>query len=285
MNHALIKTVAVSVCSTILATLAVNAIDMQGNMASTLLASLLGSSEKATTEVCPQNMVLVTQALVPFCVDAYEASAGASCPFAAPASGDETALNLTVEGCGAASVPQARPWTYVSQDQAVQACSRVGKRLLTANEWYKAALGTPDVSAGWGDESCNVARNLEDGAAEGGSGMRCVSDSGAYDMVGNVWEWVDETVAYGTLYERAVPQTGFVTGVDTDGLAFATESAASDRFGGDRFWSDRTLVAGVMRGGYYDGRASAGIFSTYAASPPTFTGEAVGFRCAVTPHM
>jgi formylglycine-generating enzyme required for sulfatase activity len=277
----LVKTTLVVVGSTVLATLAVNAVDMKGYFSSTMLGAVFQGIEENTSE-CPQHMVLVTQALTPFCIDAYEASAGESCMYSNPQREDETVLNLADSDCDAVSLPYQTPWRHISLDQAQQACARSGKRLPTANEWYKAALGTPDSTKGFTDEHCNVANNRADGVSETGSGIRCVSDAGAYDMIGNVWEWVHELVHYGNWNNQMLPETGFVSGVDLAGIAYETNTGAQERFMHDRFWSDVQIVAGMMRGGYYNNGGQAGIFATYTASPPTFAGEAVGFRCVST---
>jgi hypothetical protein len=282
MIQSLAKTIAVVVSSTVLATLATNAFDMRGYLPDTLLAMLFHTTQEVAGP-CPENMVLVTQALVPFCVDAYEASAGVACPFPDPGTSEETVLDLNDPACGAVSRPQVMPWRHVTQLDAQRACSNAGKRLLTPDEWYKAALGTPDPSGSYTEDACNVARNRADGAAKTGDGMRCVSDAGAYDMIGNVWEWVDGTVASGTFDGSPLPASGYVSEADLHGLAYTTTSAQDERFGNDRFWSDSSIRAGIMRGGYFDNGSQAGIFATYAASPPTFDGDAVGFRCAVTP--
>lgn len=281
MIKSLAKTIVVVASSTVLATLSVNAIDMSGVFSRSLLGMVF-SSRDYTARECPENMVLVTQALVPFCIDMYEASPGLECPHAEPTNEDETTMNLAQKDCVAESSPNRKPWRYVSLAQAEEACSKAGKRLPSANEWYKAALGTPDLNDGWSEEYCNVSNNRADRAAETGSGMRCVSDAGAYDMVGNVWEWVEETINHGSWNGRELPSTGFVHGVDVDGIAYETESGKEEVFRNDRFWSDSTIIAGMMRGGFYNSAGQAGVFATYAASPPTFTGDAVGFRCAVT---
>lgn len=284
MITSLTKTIAVIVSSTILATLSVNAFDMRGYLPNTLVALLFQSTQQSTGP-CPPDMVLVTQALVPFCVDIYEEAAGAKCSFTQPATSEETLLNLADADCTVVSGPQLRPWRHITQLEAQKACSRSGKRLLTSDEWYKAALGTPDPSAGYTEDGCNVARNRADGVALTGDGMRCVSDTGAYDMVGNVWEWVDGTVVQGVYAGVSLPPSGYVSEADLSGMAYTTGTAQDARYGNDRFWLDASVRTGLMRGGYYDNASQAGIFATYAASPPTFSGDAVGFRCAVTPMM
>jgi len=282
MIKSLTKTVAVVVGSTVLATLAVNAMDIGGHASFSLLGLVFGGAREDSGP-CPENMALVTQALVPFCADIYEVSTAKDCFYSDPKTNTETALNLADPSCKAVSEVNRTPWRFVSQHDAALACSRAGKRLLTADEWYKAALGTPDSLFGYVSDGCNVARNREDGPALTGSGMRCVSDAGIFDMVGNVWEWVDGVVEKGQWKGRTVPPSGYVSDAATDGIAYSTASTLDERFGGDRFWSDTSIDAGILRGGYYDSKGNAGIFATYAASPMTFAGDAVGFRCAVTP--
>ncbi len=284
MFRSLTKTIVVVVSSTVLVTLSTNAIDMRGNFSRTFLGSVVSSIPFFTTSTgaCPEHMVLVTQAVTPFCIDMYEASPSTECTYDIPETEEESLQNLANPECHAVANPNTVPWRFVSLTQAQLACSRAGKRLPTASEWYKSAIGTPDSETGLSEEHCNIAGNRADGVGRTGEGMRCVSDAGAYDMVGNVWEWVDETVAYGMWHERMLPVTGFVKGVDRDGIAFETGTAKDVQFMDDRIWTDATIVAGMMRGGYYNSGSHAGVFSAYIASPPTFSGNALGFRCVVS---
>ncbi len=278
MVQSFAKTVAVVAGAMFFSTLAVNALDMRGYLAQSLLGMVFfGQSED--TGPCPVHMVLVDTALEPFCIDQYEVSAGKDCPYADPASINETALNIADKDCAPVSEQRRVPWRHISAIDSEQVCSRAGKRLPTAGEWYKAALGTRDPAGAYQSDECNVASNRADGVAPTGNGLRCVSDVGAYDMIGNVWEWVGEEVVDGAWQGGALPASGYVSGADLYGVAFETGTIPNDTFHGDRFWSDFTVRAGMMRGGYYNSGGSAGIFSIYAASPRTFTGDAVGFRC------
>jgi formylglycine-generating enzyme required for sulfatase activity len=117
-------------------------------------------------------------------------------------------------------VPQA----YISQVQAAAACREAGKRLCKPEEYVRACRG-PDKNAfyPYGGQTrrkgvCNegkgsfVAQAFGDdffkltyaqfndpkldqmpgGLAKTGEYTGCVSPEGAYDMVGNLHEWVDE---------------------------------------------------------------------------------------------
>ena len=86
----------------------------------------------------------------------------------------------------AASVPGIHPTACITWFQAEQACALSGKRLLTNQEWQRAAAGTPDPGVDDYSTTCTIATAPNDT----GSRATCVSQWGAYDMVGNVYEWV-----------------------------------------------------------------------------------------------
>jgi len=283
----LFRTTAIISMTIFLTTITVNAVDMNGDWSHTMLGMILGIAGSGSEQVrqCPVGMTYISHALEPFCIDTFEASPGVTCHYQNVTTESDALLNIAERACVPASRQGAYPWRHVSQHDARQLCSRVGKRLPTAGEWYMAALGTSDPDGAYGLDGCNVARNRADGVAPTGGGMRCVSDSGVYDMIGNMWEWVDEEVVHGHWNGRAMPQTGYVHGADKYGMAYETSGGRSQTFSGDRFWSNGAILAGVMRGGYYDSTQGAGVFSVYAASPPEFVGGAVGFRCAAAPYQ
>jgi hypothetical protein len=139
------------------------------------------------TGTCPDDMVAVGS----LCVDKYEASV-----FDEASGGNQLGLASddyapcldSGSNCGAtASNPiYARsvdgvPSAHITWYQALQACANVGKRLPTSAEWQTAASGTPS-----GTGSCNLGGTI----AESGSLPACESSTGAFDMIGNLWEWV-----------------------------------------------------------------------------------------------
>jgi formylglycine-generating enzyme required for sulfatase activity len=115
------------------------------------------------------------------------------------------------------------PQGYISAEQAQAACEASGKRLCTFDEWTSACRGRPDhdnvypygdvYEAGacnegkpspivtlfgpnptYSSEELNDPRcdQLEGGLARGGDYAKCVSAYGAFDMHGNLHEWIDD---------------------------------------------------------------------------------------------
>jgi formylglycine-generating enzyme required for sulfatase activity len=159
-----------------------------------------------------------------FCIDQYEAYV-----VELDERGEERAHSpydavnaLRVRAKVAANVvPQA----YISQIQAGEACAHAGKRLCTTEEFLRACRGPGDAAFyPYGgrqriDGICNEGKGsfvaltfgqnaekwtyadfndpklnqLENGLARTGAYASCVSPDGAFDMVGNLHEWVDES--------------------------------------------------------------------------------------------
>jgi len=218
---------------------------------------------------CPQGMVLYKGSAMTICVDMYEASVPESCPLRDPKNVIESEKNASTNGCYAASVEEAAPWTYITLSQAQRVCAMSGKRLPTSDEWYMIALGT-------NGEECNVNGN----APRNAMGSGCVSSLGAYDMVGNVWEWVDETVQGRTYADRELPVEGYVREADASGVAISTDPESADvLYGKDYFWSKEDGTFGMLRGGFYGSGEDAGLYTINASVPTNFATQGVGFRC------
>jgi hypothetical protein len=86
------------------------------------------------------------------------------------------------------------PETGVSLDQAEATCERRGLRLCTEKEWVAACRGPNRASFPYGTSAragaCNTFRGASGEVASTGSHPDCKSASGAFDMAGNVAEWV-----------------------------------------------------------------------------------------------
>jgi len=271
-----IEVLSVIFISSILTTLTMRGVDKLN-----LLASLPGDFFKSNQK-CPKDMVFVPSETGGFCIDKYENSPGPNCPFQNPQNQEETRKNLETPGCYPVSEQGKIPWTNISQNQAQLACAKAKKRLPTSREWYLASLGTPDKSEEWSKEDCNLNKNWDKNPGPTGSGKNCQSSFGAYDMIGNVWEWVAGSVNDGKYQDKELPQQGFVWGIDDEtGLPFQTDPENSNlNYNKDYFWIVSKGTRAIAKGGYFQSGSEGGLFSSSLISLPSEFSSGVGFRCA-----
>ncbi|MFO0651653.1 MAG: SUMF1/EgtB/PvdO family nonheme iron enzyme [Polyangiales bacterium] len=168
---------------------------------------------------CPSEMVLIEGRV---CVDRWEASLeevdldGGVTPWS-PYYNPGTRRVRAVSRGGA--VPQG----YISGAQAQSACRNAGKRLCALGEWVAACRGPTNRTYPYGNtyvrRRCNEGRTphpvieffgtsvgvftaanmnnpginmLPNSLAPTGMFWDCVTESGLYDMVGNLHEWIDD---------------------------------------------------------------------------------------------
>jgi hypothetical protein len=174
----------------------------------------------------------------------------------------------------ALSLPGVTPAHTINYFVAAAACRNSGKRLPSNAEWQAAALGTPDP---WPQDDPANQCNLETASTTltGGRG-KCVSDVGAYDMVGNVIEFVAD---WGALATTGANWDVFIAGFGGD----------VSNMGGSPNGTIYGLPGTTLRGGSFaiapnsGGTGErAGVYAIDQNGAPNSIGDAsaAGFRCA-----
>jgi len=251
----------------VITALGIDATDTLRGSDGTLLSRVISKEGSG----CPKGMVMVSNIPTLTCVDAYEVSTGGACPEQNPTQMLSTQQNINTKECIAESKQGALPWRFITRDQAMQMCARAGKRIPTSEEWYRLSLGQVNTEA-----SCNVSSKQVSGTGTYGE---CVSPHGAFDLVGNVWEWVSDDVINGVFAGAELPRSGYVAQVDSAGMATVVADTPQDLFEKDYFWSRPDGAYGIIRGGYYDSGTDAGLYIVHADTPPTSVSPGIGFRC------
>jgi formylglycine-generating enzyme len=173
---------------------------------------------------CPEGMTWVdpsangdaTSAPKPFCVDRWEGSLVE----VAPDGERPFSPYMPVAGhkVRAVSRPGVVPQAYISRNEADGACRASGKRLCEEDEWVRACEGSAKTtfpygktrlpgycndhgrpplaslyannSHSWGSMNDPRLNQQPETVAKTGTFAHCETSDGAYDMVGNVHEWV-----------------------------------------------------------------------------------------------
>lgn len=239
--------------------------------------------------VCPNGMVRVADA----CIDKYEASIWQTVDGATIdqilhgqilSAGDLTGVATqygdggdnydpgcpnNAAGCldfYAISVPGVLPSHTITWFQAAATCRNSGKRLATNQEWQMAAFGTPDPGTDNGTTTCAITGSA---TVPTGSRSSCVSDAGAMDMVGNLWEWVADW------WPAVINSDGSGCNNGWDGF--------SDDYNCGAVNVTTTGPSAMLRGGDAfgaGGNTRAGPFAIALTRAPQAEWFNVGFRCA-----
>ena len=231
---------------------------------------------------CPPEMALIGKS----CVDRWEAH------LARDEGGtlvDHPHFERLVSGVRYVAKSEAGhyPQGYISRKESDAACKNAGKRLCSMGEWLRACQGKrwsqypygPRVQAGkcnsgkvhllskmfgsngqaWKyDENFNSpALNQEPGfLAKAGEYEGCVSDFGVYDLVGNLHEWVSDSV-----------DEEMVTRLENEPVERRRQP-----------WRDGN---GVFMGGFFSttNEHGGGCKFVTIAHEPTYHDYSTGFRC------
>lgn len=156
----------------------------------------------------------------------------------------------------AVSVAGVPPSANITWFQAQEACTNARKRLPSNAEWQAGVNGTPDPGPDNGTTDCNT--NSAFSAVNTGSRSSCVSARGAFDMVGNVFEWVADWVPRSTGCGTWSGSTDFQC---LAGAATTGEPGA------------------LIRGGSFDSGADAGPLAVGGVFEPSYSSP-FGLRCA-----
>jgi formylglycine-generating enzyme required for sulfatase activity len=237
--------------------------------------ALNGSNTRVKQGGCAPTMA-GTGAMVKvgsFCIDKYEASVWSSPKGGTQygVSSDDYPCNDDGQNCSniyARSVAGVAPSRHITWFQAQQALANSGKRLPSNAEWQEAVRGTPDAGPDNGTTDCNTGdpgTPFGTGSLVGtGSRSSCVSDWGAYDMVGNLNEWVADWV----------PASDACPGWDAAGNFSSDDTMCLAG-------ASRTRGPGALvRGNDFGGHRSAGPFTVYGINTPSSSNQYVGFRGA-----
>ena len=194
----------------------------------------------------------------------YGAGTSDNYPTSFPDSAKVTGAASRLYACSRSGTVPSRMMTWF---QAAAACTFAGKHLCTNGEWQAAAFGTPDDSV-----SCNISTSA---AEKAGSRTGCVSQSGAYDMVGNLWEWVDWWGQAGKSWmtsdgQKATPWPSSEYGGDA---TYNINGRAANTS-----WVNGSPAA-ALRGGYWNNGTGAGVFALSLNHGPSPWSTSHGARC------
>ncbi len=165
-------------------------------------------------------------------------------------------------GCNTDRDRPTHPVNCVDRSQAERFCAFAGKRLPTEAEWEYAARGAEPRAYPWGDEPPTTCEQAvlpamtgacgeRKGTAEVAATVKGTSPFGAYDMAGNVWEWVTDA------YEP------YPSGAVTDPHVPAKPG-----------------FRGILRGGSWDYSEASAKTTFRLPFAPANGNVSIGFRCA-----
>jgi len=239
---------------------------------------------------CPSDMAYIPGDR-PFCIDKYEAyNAGGTVVNDTCINGSQAEVDANTTSAIAGSASGKTPLVNVNWCTAKKACQNAGKHLCTNPEWFQACnyKGSQwNITAEEENETmaCNTSIAVGAGCKAinpwtTGCSTTCVTREGAYDMIGNVSEWVDKVV---TAEPTNGLGNGYITGYDI-GASMPSAVGAynpNNAWAGDyyaQYLGTGNAYAG-HRSGYWNSGSGSGCFYLYFNTYTSITQELLGFRC------
>lgn len=245
-----------------------------------------GVEDGGVPQRCPSGMTLVG----PFCIDRYEAHLVSPGPDGEVVAWPYYQRPEPETRYKARSASGAFPQAYISRVEAQDACSNAGKRLCSMQEWQRACEGRGGgpypYGPNWQAKRCNSEKghlltirfgkdpsrwryedfndpelDQEPGfLAQSGFYDGCVGDAGVYDLIGNLHEWVSDTVDEDVMLR-----------LESEDIPRKTQHWRAGN--------------GVFMGGFFSNHDELGPGCKYTtvAHEPTYHDYSTGFRCCATP--
>ena len=209
-----------------------------------------------------------------FCVMKYEAKQSTT------AYGDRN-----IGGSGGAlpvSTSAGTPWVNLTWQDARSACAATGSQLITEDQWLSLAHQVTSVASNWSggavgsgyvysghndNSPANALAASDDSDGYFGTGntsgnqrrtLTLPNGQMIWDLAGNVWEWVDATIAAASRYHGGASQV--MSYNTSDGFSVASSVPVAKR-------PQNNWNASQGMGRYYDGYSLAGAFNSYNESP------------------